>query len=102
MEEGEELATGIVREVKEELGIAIVVGEEIGGNAYIAYDPDKGKIKKEVKYFLAENDFDELKLDTQGGLDDAKWFKLRDIGDLNFYDDILPIITTAVNILVKK
>ena len=37
-----------------------------------------------------------------GGLDDARWFKLGDILDLNFYNDILPLITKAVNILVAK
>jgi hypothetical protein len=37
-----------------------------------------------------------------GGLDDAQWFKLADIIDLNMYDDMLPVITKAVNILLKK
>jgi len=37
-----------------------------------------------------------------GGLDDAKWFKMGDILDLNFYNDILPLVTQAINILLKK
>ncbi|MBT4730539.1 hypothetical protein HOB87_01025 [Candidatus Woesearchaeota archaeon] len=51
---------------------------------------------------MAESKFTELKLAEKGGLDDAKWFKLEDIAELNFYDDILPIVTKAVNILLKK
>ena len=41
-------------------------------------------------------------LEKTGGLDDAKWFKLGDILELNFYEDILPIVTKAINILLKK
>ena len=36
------------------------------------------------------------------GLDDAKWFKLADILELNFYNDILPIVTKAVTILSEQ
>ena len=36
----------------------------------------------------------------KGGLDDAKWFRLKDIIDLNFYDDMLPIVTEAVQKLL--
>jgi hypothetical protein len=40
--------------------------------------------------------------EEKGGLDDAKWFKMADILDLNFYNDILPLVTKAINILLKK
>ena len=36
----------------------------------------------------------------KGGLDDVKWFRLQDIIDLNFYDDMLPIVTAAVQKLL--
>jgi len=102
LKEGEDLKEGMAREVKEELGLDVEAGKKLGQNAYIAYDPDKGKIKKSVTYFLAEASFDDLKLDASGGLDDAQWFKLKNIVDLNFYDDILPIVTKAINILLKN
>ena len=74
----------------------------MGDNEYIASDPEVGKKRKQVTYFLGEAPFVDLVLEKKGGLDDAKWFKLSDILDLNFYDDILPIVTKAINLLVKK
>jgi len=100
--DGEDVETGTKREIKEELGLDIVLKENLGENEYPAKDPDKGKIRKRVNYFLAEAPFQDLKLGSSGGLDDAKWFKLQDILDLNFYKDILPIVTKAINILLKK
>ena len=67
-------------------------------NEYIANDPEIGKLRKQVNYFLAESPFEDIALGSSGGLDDASWFKLSDIIELNFYDDILPIITKAINI----
>lgn len=99
-EENEKEAT--IREIKEEIDIDIKIKEKLGSNEYIASDPEKGKIRKQVVYFLAEAKYKELNLGKSGGLDDAKWFKLKEIVDLNFYDDILPIITKAVNILLKN
>ena len=102
IEEGEDLETGTRREIKEELGLDIKIKEKLGENEYIAYHPEKGKMKKHVAYFLAESKFVEISPEKKGGLDDAKWFKLADILDLNFYNDILPLVTKAINILLKK
>lgn len=102
LEAGDKDEDGVVREVREELGIAITVREKLGENEYVASDPERGKIRKHVTYFLAEAPFTELNLKKSGGLDDARWFRLADIIDLNTYDDILPIITKAINILLKK
>lgn len=102
LEDGEDDKRGVEREIKEELGIKVKIGEKIGENSYIAYDPEEGKIKKTVVYYLAESDFVDLNLGKSGGLDDARWFKLKDILDLNFYDDILPLVTKAINILLSK
>lgn len=93
---------GVVRKIKEEIGADIVVRDELGRNEYIASDPEVGKIRKQVSYFLGEAPFAPLKLEKTGGLDDVRWFKLGDILELNFYEDILPIVTKAVNILLKK
>jgi hypothetical protein len=49
-----------------------------------------------------ESPFVDLKLEEKGGLDDAKWFKLKDILELNFYNDILPIVTKAINIILAQ
>lgn len=102
IESGEDVAEATAREIKEEMGIDIEIKEKLSENSYIAHDPEKGKIKKQVNYFLAQAVFQELTLGKSGGLDDARWFKLADIIDLNFYNDILPIVTKAINILLKQ
>lgn len=99
---GEDERVGAVRKIREEIGVSIDIKEELGRNEYIASDPNLGKIRKQVFYFLGEADFTPLVLEKTGGLDDARWFKLADILELNFYEDILPIITKAVNLLLKK
>ena len=91
---------GVVRVVREELGLAGVVEELIGENEYIASHPERGKIRKHVYFFLVAADFESLTLKKSGGLDDAKWFRLTDILDLNFYDDMLPIVTAGVQKLL--
>ncbi|KKT75592.1 MAG: N utilization substance protein B-like protein [Parcubacteria group bacterium GW2011_GWB1_44_7] len=91
---------GTKREIKEELGLDIVIKESLGKNEYVASHPEKGKIRKQVTYFLAEAPFTDIKLEQKGGLDDGRWFRLRDIIDLNFYNDILPIVTKGVNLLL--
>ena len=90
---------GTVFKIKEEMGLDITIGEVLGNNEYIAADPELGKLRKQVSYFLAESKFDPIKLGTTGGLDDARWFRLADILELNFYNDMLPIITKAINLL---
>lgn len=102
VEETMEIKEGTVREIKEELGIDIKIQEDLGTNEYIASDPELGKLRKQVHYFLAEADFVTLKLGESGGLDDARWFKLGDILELNFYNDILPIVTKAITILTTE
>ncbi len=102
LEAGENAEQGTVREIKEEMGVDIVIKEELASNEYVASHPEEGKIRKQVKYFLAETSYVPLTLGTSGGLDDAQWFKMQDILTLNFYNDILPIVTKAINILLKK
>lgn len=102
IEEGEEVEEGTIREIQEEMGLDISIKEKIGENEYIASDPELGKKRKHVTYFLAESPFSEIKLEEKGGLDDARWFKIKDCLDLNFYSDMLPIVTTAIGKLVGE
>lgn len=104
VEEGEDVKQGAVREIKEEMGLDIKIMEELGVNEYTANDSkvEGGKKRKRVTYFLAEAPFAELKLGSSGGLDDAQWFPLSTVGDLNFYDDTLKIIVPAINVLAKR
>lgn len=100
--EGTDPDAEVVKVIQDEISLPITVKEKLGSNQYLTHHPEKGKIKKNVSYYLAEAPFVDLKLENSGGLDDAKWFKMGDILDLNFYNDILPIVTKAINILLKK
>jgi N utilization substance protein B len=91
---------GVTRIIKEELGLDARVENSVGENEYVASHPEKGKVRKHVWFFLASSSFEPLVLKKSGGLDDAKWFRLQDIIDLNFYDDMLPIVTAAVQKLL--
>ena len=103
LEDGEEPKGGTKRKIKEEIGLDIEIVGELGMNEYVASHPEEGKRRKQVHYFLAEAKFDELRLEKDsGGLDDVKWFRMKDIIDLNFYGDILPIVTKAVNIILGQ
>lgn len=102
VEDTESLEDGTMRKVKEELGIEMKILEQIGEHEYIASNPETGKRRKHVTYFLAEAPYHDINLQEKGGLDDARWFKVKDTVDLNFYDDILPIITKAVHLIVEK
>ncbi len=102
LQENETTEDGIKRKVQEELGLPVEVEDFLGENEYKASDPEFGKKIRHAVYHLAKAPFQDVKPKTDGGLDDGQWFKLKDIVDLNFYDDILPIITKAVNILASK
>jgi len=102
IEEGEELEKGAIRSLQEELGLDITIEAELGKNEYVATHPEKGKVRKQVNYFLASSPYTPIELEKKGGLDDGQWFKVADILALNFYEDILPIVTKAITMLVSK
>ncbi len=103
MQDGEKDEDTVKRKVLEEMGAEVVsVMDKLGENEYIASHPKDGKVRKQVAYYLAEAEYKELRLGNSGGLDDAKWFGLTQILDLNFYDDILPLITKSLHILAAK
>lgn len=101
--EDESLTDGVQRVVSDEMGLSKTeVHTQLGDNEYVANHPEQGKMRKRVVYYLLEAPFQELQLEQGGGLDDAQWFKLADVIDLNFYEDIMPIVTTAINELLKQ
>lgn len=104
LSEGESEEDCVRRKVPLEIGVPVEVKEKIGSNTYSTFQPERGKIRREITYFMAEAPFQELTLEKKedkGGLDDVRWFKLQDILDLNFYDDILPIVTKALQRLAE-
>ncbi len=94
---GEDVETGTVRSIKEEIGIDVSIIEKLGENEYIAHHPEKGKIRKHVHYFLTEGNYEPLTLKVgTGGLDNAKWFELGEISDLMMYEDVTKLMATAI------
>ncbi len=103
LEEGESDADGVKRIIKKEIGLDIInVSEVLGDNEYVANHPEKGKHRKQVLYYLAEATYADVALGESGGLDDARWFKASEILDLNFYNDIVPLMTKSISILIKN
>jgi transcription antitermination protein NusB len=101
VEEGENEEEATIREIKEEIGLDVKIGEKLGENQYVATHPTKGKSLKKVVYFLAKGEYKELVLEKSGGLDNARWFELSEIPELRIYTDIIPLISKAVEIIKK-
>lgn len=103
IESGEEEEEATVREIKEEIGVDIKIEAKLGENEYIASHPEKGKILKKVKYFLGYSPYQELILEKDAtGLDAVRWFPVSAIPELRIYNDIIPLIAKAIEIITKK
>jgi transcription antitermination protein NusB len=103
IEDGENEEQGAMREIKEEMSLDIKIVEMLGRNEYIASHPIDGKIRKQVVFFLGESEYTDIVLEKgTGGLDDAKWFELSEVPTLKMYDNMIPLLTKAIQILTKK
>jgi N utilization substance protein B len=101
IEETEDPKEGVKREIKDEIGLDINIIEKLGENEYVASHPEKGKTRKQVIYYLAESEYREMQLESTGGLDGARWFQLSEIPELHIYNDIIPLISKAIEIISK-
>jgi len=101
IEEGESEEEATKREIKKEIGLDIKIEEKLGANEYVASHPEKGKSLKKVVYFLAYSEYKELVLEKSGGLDGARWFEMGEVPELRIYNDIIPLIAKAVDIITK-
>jgi N utilization substance protein B len=102
IDEAEDVEEGTKREIKEEIGLDITIKTKLGENEYVASHPEKGKTLKKVVYFLAESEYRELQLENSGGLDGARWFQFSEIPELRIYNDIVPLIGKAIEIINKN
>jgi N utilization substance protein B len=101
--EGENEEAATKREVQKEIGlVSMEIEEKLGQNEYVATHPERGKSLKKVVYFLGRSDYQELLLEKTGGLDAARWFELSAIPELRIYNDIIPLIAKAIEILSSK
>lgn len=85
------------RALKEELGVTGTLGEPLGEHEYIAHEPTTGRIVRTVGYFLAKVDtLIKLKCKECKGITEAKWFSEEEIPRIPTYNDLLPIIESAL------
>lgn len=90
-----------VRAIKKEINLDVVIKEKIGENEYIANHPERGKVRKQVHYFLARSEFKPLVLEEgTGGLDGAQWFTAQEIVDLRMYEDVTGLLAQAIERLL--
>lgn len=101
IEEDEDVKSGTIREIKEEIGLDVKIIQKLGENEYVATHPENGKTLKQVTYFLASSPYQELQLESSGGLDGARWFSASEVAELRIYNDIVPLIAKAVEIIAK-
>lgn len=99
VEEGETSEEGAIREIKEKTGLACEIVKLLGQNEYVASHPEKGRILKQVSYYLVKTTWQEMDLHSNGGLDQAKWFTLAELENINTYDDILPLLAQSIEYL---
>jgi len=102
IEDNKNVKEGTKNKIREEIGLDISIKEKIGENEYVATHPENGKTLKKVTYFLAESKYQKLQLGISGGLDQARWFELRELPELRIYNDIIPLITRSIEILTSK
>ncbi len=98
-----DIKTAAAEKIEEEIGVKVEIKDELASNEYVASHPEEGKIRKQVVYFLAEAHYEPLHLEEgKCGLDNVKWFNVKEILTLNFYNDIMPIIVKALGKLSGK
>jgi N utilization substance protein B len=101
VEAGESPEEAAVREIKDEVNLDITIKAKIGESQYVASHPQKGKIKKQVTFFLGESPFVPVSLlNTSGGLDDVRWFTVAEVAGLKMYDDVTGYMANAITKLV--
>lgn len=102
VEKGETPEQGAVREIKEKTGLDTEIVKLLGENEYVASHPEKGRILKQVSYYLVKTPWKEMELHSNGGLDQARWFKMSELDGINTYDDILPLLAQTIDFLTSK
>lgn len=101
IESDEIVSITAAREIKEEIGIDVEILNELGVDEYVANHPTNGRCLKRVTFFLARATYQELHLESSGGLDACQWFKIDDIPKLKMYDSVTALIAKAIPLIVK-
>lgn len=100
-ENEEEIEETIKREITEETGLKEVkIIKKLGERSYMAKDPEKGRIKRNVTDFLVEAFGNtELKIEKSPGIKDGKWFNIDEALELKRYPDAEESFQKAISYL---
>jgi len=103
LKEDESPEAGAERKAREELGLKKVTTESrLGENEYIAHDPEKGAVRRQVTYFLVATTDTKLEVGKTGGLDGADWFSDKQLAEIKTYPDIKIMFDRALEVLKGK
>lgn len=92
-----DIASNLQAEIKTKIGVHVDVVKKILNINYIAHNPSKGKITKDVTYFLVKTEFADVKIgEAETGLDDVKWFTTEETENVLTYDDLKNVISVGV------
>lgn len=92
----------ILRKVQEEVGLGGAIRAELGGNSYPATNDAGEKVLREVRYFLVETQDPDIRLETGGGLADARWVPMGEVRELKHYEDTNHIIDAAMEKIARE
>jgi len=103
-ENEEEIEETIKREIAEETGLKEVkIIKKLGERSYMAKDPEKGRIKRNITDFLVEAFGDtELKIEKSPGIKDGKWFNIDEVLELKRYPDAEEVFQKAISYLEEN
>ncbi len=71
VKEEETFEAGATRALLQEVGLAVVIEDELGSNEYVASQPETGKVRRQVQYFLAKAPYQDIEFLKQDGLHDV-------------------------------
>ncbi len=95
IEEGESLEQAALREANEEIGVQGKMIAPLGKKFYTAKDGQR-HIRRNVTSYLIETTDRELRLESSGGLKDAKWVPLTKVKGMKHYPDQNELIEKSI------
>ena len=91
VEENESMKQAVIREAKEEIGIDGEMKCKLGGNEYVATQPEKSGIIYYNGYFICEfyNNTPEIK--ELNKISELKWFTINELPELIIPDRLIAL-----------
>jgi len=91
------VSLNLVKEVKKNIDLDIKIIDDICNVEYIAHNPAKGRVYKDVHYYLASSNFVPVSFsEAIKGLDDVKWWKEEDLNSMTTYEDLKEVFSKGL------